>query len=129
VFTSPAVVDDLLVTIRIAVGLVLIGTSAQILFGWFGGSGLRGFARRAEQFGVRGSMAFALLAGLSSAVSGVGMVLGGFASIAALTLVAFMIAGAGLWQAGEVEHGGVSFAERVLRIVALVCLADCDPVW
>lgn len=88
---SPASVDYLLITIRVAAGWLMVGAAAQILTGVCGGPGLRGFARRAELLGVRAPVPFAVSAGLSMLVSGLAVVVGGFTSAAALTFVAFIL--------------------------------------
>jgi len=124
VFTSPAVVDHLLLTVRVAAGLLLIGASAQILIGLFGGPGLRGFARRAELLGMRASLPFAVCAGLSAAVSGVALIVGGLACAAAMTLIGCMIAGALPLWARQRDAGGGSILETMARVLALLCLAE-----
>ena len=119
-FTNQASLDHLLITLRVAAGLLLIGASAQILTGISGGPGLRGFARRAELFRVRAPMAFAVSAGLSMLLSGLAVVLEGFTSVAALTLVAFAMAATLFVRASEADGVTASFPEKLMYVVALL---------
>jgi uncharacterized membrane protein YphA (DoxX/SURF4 family) len=124
VFTSPTLVDHLLLVVRVAAGLLLIGASAQILLGAFGGSGLRGFSRRAELLGLPWPLFVALSAGLSAFVSGIGLVVGGVASVTALAVVVFTLAATALARPSHAR--GASFAERLMCVVALLCVADAQ---
>ena len=126
-FTSPALVDHLLLALRIAAGLLLVGAAAQIMLGAFGGPGLRGFARYAARLGLRPPTLIALSAGLSTLISGVGLVVGGFASVAALAVVAFTVGAAALSSASS-DARGASLFEKLLWVVALVCVADLGPM-
>ena len=56
--------DLALIVLRLTVGLLLVGHSAQELFGWFGGHGLSGTAPWLASIGFRPAGAWALLAGI-----------------------------------------------------------------
>ncbi len=59
-----------LLVLRVVVGSLLLGHSAQKLFGWFGGFGPRGSAGYLEGLGYRPGLLFALVAGLGEAGAG-----------------------------------------------------------
>jgi uncharacterized membrane protein YphA (DoxX/SURF4 family) len=124
VFTSPALVNHLLLVLRIASGLLLIGASAQILLGAFGGLGLRRFAHRAELLGLRWPLFVALSAGLSAFISGVALIVGGVASVTALAVVVFIVGATALARPSHAR--GASFGERLMCVVALLCVADAQ---
>jgi putative oxidoreductase len=69
-------VDIALLLLRVTVGGTLAAHGAQKLFGWFGGSGLRGTAAGLEKNGYRPGLPMAFLAGLGEAGGGMLLALG-----------------------------------------------------
>jgi putative oxidoreductase len=69
-------VDIALLLLRVTVGGTLAAHGAQKLFGWFGGSGLRGTAAGLEKNGYRPGLPMAFLAGLGEAGGGTLLALG-----------------------------------------------------
>jgi putative oxidoreductase len=76
-----------LLILRLAFGLTVAAHGAQKLFGWFGGSGLAGFAGALEKMSIRPSAPFALLAGLGEFAGGL-LIAVGFLSPAGPLMVA-----------------------------------------
>jgi putative oxidoreductase len=65
-----------LLILRLVLGLTVAAHGAQKLFGWFGGSGLNGFAGVMEKLNIRPARPFALLAGLGEFGGGLLVALG-----------------------------------------------------
>lgn len=65
------VVDLLRATQRVVVGSLFVGHGTQKLFGWFGGSGLRGTTEEFRELGLTPAEHNALLAGASQLTGGV----------------------------------------------------------
>ncbi|MEU1011187.1 DoxX family membrane protein [Streptomyces sp. NPDC005890] len=110
-----------LLLLRLAFGLFMAGHGAQKLFGLFGGDGLTATARGFEALGYRPGKPFAVIAGLSELLGGLGLALGLLTPLAAAALIGVMInamatvTGAhGAWEA----DGGVEF-NVCIAVVAL----------
>jgi putative oxidoreductase len=69
--------DAGLLILRIVVGAALVGHGTQKLFGWFGGHGPRKTGAFFEMLGYRPGPFFAVVAGLSEAVGGALLAVGG----------------------------------------------------
>lgn len=82
--------DTALLLLRIVVGLYVFAHGAQKLFGWFGGSGLGGFAQHTERMRFRPPRFWALAGGLSEA-AGLLFALGLLTPLAAAGIASAMI--------------------------------------
>ncbi|WP_406177478.1 DoxX family protein [Streptomyces sp. NBC_00996] len=103
----------------------MAGHGAQKLFGLFGGGGLTATGNGFAELGFRPGKLFAVIAGLSEFLGGLGLALGLFTPLAAAALIGVMInamatvTGAhGLWEA----DGGVEYSVCI-AVVALAVAA------
>jgi putative oxidoreductase len=114
--------DFALLIMRVVTGLLFIGHGTQKLFGWFGGGGLEGTAQFFRKVGVRPAKFWALLAGLSEALGGLGLALGLLTPLAAAAIIGVMLTAMIKvhWQQGiwNTEHG--IELPLVYTIIALV---------
>ncbi len=83
--------DTGLLILRIVLGVVFIGHGAQKLFGWFGGSGLKGTTGWMSSMGLRPAGFWALMASLSEFGGGVLLLLGFLNPIGSLGIIAAML--------------------------------------
>jgi putative oxidoreductase len=79
-----------LLLLRVAFGLTVAAHGAQKLFGWFGGSRLEGFGGMLEKLGIRPSLPFAVLAGLSEFAGGLLVALGFLSPVGPLLVIGAM---------------------------------------
>jgi putative oxidoreductase len=84
-------VDIALLLLRVTVGGTLAAHGAQKLFGWFGGSGLRGTAAGLEKNGYRPGLPMAFLAGLGEAGGGTLLALGLLSPLGAAAGIGVML--------------------------------------
>jgi putative oxidoreductase len=84
-------VDIALLVLRVIVGGTLAGHGTQKLFGWFGGSGLRGTAGGFEKLGYRPGLPMAFLAGLGESGGGALLALGLLTPLAAAAGIGVML--------------------------------------
>ena len=84
-------VDIALLLLRVTVGGTLAAHGAQKLFGWFGGSGLRGTAAGFEKLGYRPGLPMAFLGGLGEAGGGTLLALGLLTPLAAAAGIGVML--------------------------------------
>ncbi|HSB66177.1 MAG TPA: DoxX family protein [Anaerolineales bacterium] len=98
--------------LRLVIGLLFIGHGSQKLFGWFGGKGLQATARGYESLRLRPAKLWAVLAGLSEFLGGVGLALGFLTPLAAALIIGVMLMAIikvhlpkGIWnQSGGFEY-------------------------
>lgn len=76
--------------LRLVLGVVMAAHGAQKLFGWFGGTGLEGFAEGMKSMGFNPPMLFALLGGGGEFFGGLLVLLGLFTRFGAFLLVCTM---------------------------------------
>ncbi|MDN3258694.1 DoxX family protein [Streptomyces sp. CSDS2] len=114
-----------LLLLRLTFGLVMAGHSAQKLFGLFGGPGLTATGEGFADLGYHPGKLFAVIAGLSEFLGGLGLAAGLFTPLAAAALVGVMlnamatVTGAhGLWE----SDGGVEYNVGI-AVVALTVAA------
>ena len=83
-----------LLLLRVAFGLLMAAHGAQKLFGWFGGHGLRATAGFFEGLGFRPGLAFAGMAAATELASGLLMTLGLLGPVGPALMVSVMIVAA-----------------------------------
>ncbi|MFD5566925.1 DoxX family protein [Streptomyces cadmiisoli] len=83
--------DVAMLMLRLAVGLILAGAGAQKLFGWFGGSGPDATAAGFAQLGYDPALFYAVLAGASEFLGGLGLAVGLLTPLAAAASIGVMI--------------------------------------
>ncbi|MGX1133033.1 putative oxidoreductase [Streptomyces glaucescens] len=121
-------VDVAMLLLRLAVGLLLAGHGAQKLFGMFGGPGLDATAKAFAEQGYEPGRFFAVLAGISEVLGGLGLAVGLLTPLAAAATVGVMINAMAvapeysLWPAGP-----PSFAHPMLFAVAALAIAAVGP--
>lgn len=105
-------VDIGLLILRVAFGLILMGHGSQKLFGWFGGSGLKGFSGGMTRMGLRPPLFWATLAGLGEFGGGLLFALGLLTPLGALGMLGSMFVATvkahlpkGFWN----SKGGIEF--------------------
>jgi putative oxidoreductase len=85
------VYDIAILILRLIVGLLFFGHGTQKLFGWFGGGGLENTAGMFGKMNVAPARLWALVAGLSEALGGLGLALGLITPLAAALIVGVMV--------------------------------------
>jgi putative oxidoreductase len=80
-----------LLVLRLVIGFTVAGHGAQKLFSWFGGHGLSGTVNAFHGLGYRPAKAFAVMAGITEAASGVMLALGLLTSLAGAAIVGIMV--------------------------------------
>ncbi|MFC8233045.1 DoxX family protein [Streptomyces sp. NPDC056707] len=110
-----------LLLIRMTFGLLLAGHGAQKLFGLFGGDGLTATGAWFAATGYRPGKVYAVIAGASEILGGLGLTLGLFTPLAAAAVIGVMInamatvtAAHGLWT----QDGGMEY-NLCIAVVAL----------
>ena len=95
--------DVALLVIRLALGFLLVGHGTQKLFGWFGGGGLEGTGQFFTMVGYPSGKTFALVAGLTETLGGLGLALGLLTPLAGAAVLGTML------NAMSVNSGGGFF--------------------
>ena len=115
-----------LLILRLVIGLLFMGHGLQKLFGWFGGHGLEGTSGFFESLNVHPAKAWAVIAGLSEALGGLGLFLGFLTPIAAAAIIGVMLMAIikvhwqnGLW----VTNNGMEYTLVNIAIAAVLGLA------
>lgn len=111
-----------LLVLRGAVGPLMAAHGAGKLFGWFGaGYGVEGTAGYLESLGFRPGKRYAILAGATELVGGVGLTLGLATPLASAATIGQMIAAARTAHAGKglwVTDGGAEYPLTIAAIAA-----------
>jgi putative oxidoreductase len=111
-----------LLLLRVVAGGTLFAHGAQKLFGWFGGSGVRGTAGFFENIGFRPPLLLALLAGLGEA-AGALFALGFLTPVAALGMTIVMLNAIAVvhWSKGFFNgNGGIEFPLLIATVAVAV---------
>ncbi|WP_026344063.1 DoxX family protein [Nocardia sp. BMG111209] len=113
-----------LLVLRVVIGVIMAAHGAQKLFGWFHGNGLSATARYFTAQGYPAGKTMAVIAGLSEALGGLGLILGLLTPLAAAAVIGVMI------NAMATKHG--FFAPRgyeyeLALLAAAVALALTGP--
>ncbi|MFD5778039.1 DoxX family protein [Streptomyces fungicidicus] len=124
---APARAYDIgLLLLRLVLGLTMAAHGAQKLFGWFGGGGVEGTGMFFASLGYPSPEAFAVVAGLTETLGGLGLALGLFTPPAAATVAGTMVnAIAVKWGGGFFAPEGVEY--ELLLTLAAVALALTGP--
>jgi putative oxidoreductase len=118
-------IDTGLFILRVLAGLLLAGHGAQKLFGWFGGTGLKGFSGWLASLGLKPEWIWALMAGLGEFGGGLLLALGLLNPLGPLGIIGAMSMAIGLvhWEKGLWNtKGGYEFPLTLLAIGATVGL-------
>ncbi|GGQ97598.1 DoxX family protein [Streptomyces pilosus] len=115
-----------LLVLRLALGLTMAAHGAQKLFGWFGGGGVEGTGMFFQSLGYPSPEAFAVVAGLTETLGGLGLALGLFTPLAAAAVAGTLVnAIAVKWGGGFFAPEGVEY--ELLITLAAVALALTGP--
>jgi putative oxidoreductase len=113
-----------LLLLRVVAGLTIAAHGAQKLFGWFGGSGLKGTAESFGNLGFRPAPLMALLAGLAE-ISGVAFAVGFVTPLAAFAMATVMLNAIESvhWKNGFFAgKGGYEFNLQLLAIAVAIAM-------
>ncbi|MFD3562335.1 DoxX family protein [Streptomyces sp. NPDC058686] len=114
---APAHAYDLgLLVLRLGLGLTMAAHGAQKLFGWFGGGGIDGTGQFFAASGYPSPKAFAVVAGLSETLGGLGLALGLLTPLAAAAVAGTLV------NAIAVKWGGGFFAPQGIEYELLIAL-------
>lgn len=114
-----------LLVLRLVVGLTLAAHGAQKLFGWFGGSGLKGWAGAMTRMRIRPPVAWAWVSALAEFLGGIGLALGLLTPLPSFAIAGAMLVAIALvhWPKGFFNTtGGFEFNLTILGAVAAVAL-------
>ncbi|MGW4824566.1 DoxX family protein [Streptomyces sp. NPDC004227] len=109
--------DAGLLVLRLALGLTMAAHGVQKLFGWFGGGGVDGTGQFFAASGYPSPRAFAVVAGLSETLGGLGLVLGLLTPLAAAAVAGTLV------NAISVKWGGGFFAPQGVEYELLIALS------
>jgi putative oxidoreductase len=88
---TPHAYDLGLFVLRLFLGGTIASHGAQKLFGWFGGGGLKGTAAFFDQAGYPHSHVFAIVAGLTEGLGGLGLAFGLLTPLAGAAVLGTMV--------------------------------------
>jgi putative oxidoreductase len=117
-----------LLLLRVVLGLTMSAHGAQKLFGWFGGSGIRGTGGFFGNFGFRAPVLIAFAAGLAEFGGGLSLATGLLTPLGALAITIVMLNAISLvhWPNGFFNsNGGYEF--NLLIVSAAVAIAATGP--
>ncbi|MGW4194520.1 DoxX family protein [Streptomyces sp. NPDC005004] len=118
-YSSQLAYDVGLLVIRLAAGVILFTHGTQKLFGWFGHGGLDATGHYFTLSGYPAGTTFALIAGLTETLGGIGLALGFLTPLAGAAALGAMInALAVTWNTGFFAPNGFEFT-LLLAVVAL----------
>lgn len=122
---NPRRIDWALLLIRLAAGIPFIYHGAGILFGWFGGPGVSGFAGATHM-----PTAVVVLVGLAEFLGGLAMLTGVLARLGAACTAIVMLGAIALvhWPHGfDITKGGFEYAlAQLLNSVVLILTGAGD---
>jgi putative oxidoreductase len=119
--------DAGLLLMRLVLGVTFVVHGTGILFGWFGGQGIAGFAAILASRGYPAATTLAVIAGLCEALGGLGLILGLLTPLAAAVLIGTMInATSTIWRGftaeGFLGPGGVQLPVILGLMAAVIAL-------
>lgn len=119
-----------LTVIRVIIGLLLVAHGTQLLFGWFGGTGIPGTIKFAATLGLQPAPFWGLLAALGEFGGGILLLLGLLHPLGALAIMGSMLVAIikvhlphGFW----IANGGMEFALLLFVLAGILGLADPGP--
>ncbi|MGW8764315.1 DoxX family protein [Streptomyces sp. NPDC055815] len=116
--------DAGLLVLRLALGLTMAVHGAQKLFGWFGGGGIEGTGQFFAASGYPSAKAFAVVAGLSETLGGLGLAVGLLTPLAAAAIAGTMINAIALkWGNGFFAPTGIEYELLIGLAAATLALA------
>jgi putative oxidoreductase len=87
-----SVASDLgLLVLRVVIGVIMAAHGSQKLFGWFHGNGLTATGRYFTAQGYPAGKTMAVIAGLSEALGGLGLILGFLTPLAAAAVIGVLV--------------------------------------
>ncbi|MFE6920911.1 DoxX family protein [Nocardia sp. NPDC057663] len=119
--TTTTPTDAGLLVLRLGVGATMFAHGTQKLFGWFDGGGLAGTEKFFAAKGYPMADAFAVVAGLSEALGGLGLILGLLTPLAAAAILGTMLNAIAVKWGGFFSPKGVEY--EVILAVAATSLA------
>jgi putative oxidoreductase len=115
-----------LLIIRVVVGLTIAAHGAQKVFGWWGGSGIPGWAGALTKMRIRPALPWAVASAGAELLGGVGLALGLLSPLPSFAIAGSMLVAItlvhlphGFWS----TKGGYEFNLTILAAVAAVALA------
>lgn len=115
--TSTTPTDAGLLVLRLGVGATMAAHGTQKLFAWFDGGGLSGTEKFFAASGYPSAKAFAVVAGLSETLGGIGLILGLFTPLAAAAILGTMLNAIAVKWGGFFAPKGVEY-EMILAVAA-----------
>ncbi|MGX4693506.1 DoxX family protein [Streptomyces sp. JNUCC 63] len=106
-----------LLVLRLALGLAMAAHGTQKLFGWFGGGGIDGTGQFFAAVGYPSPRTFAVVAGLTETLGGLGLALGLLTPLAAAAVAGTLV------NAIAVKWGGGFFAPEGVEYELLIALS------
>lgn len=112
--------------IRVIVGLIFVAHGTQLLFGWFGGTGLASTIKLTEMLGLRPAPFWGLLAALGQFGGGLLLLLGFLHPLGALAIMGAMLVAIlkvhlthGFW----ITNGGFEYSLLLFLLAGILGLA------
>ena len=115
--TSTTATSAGLLVLRLGVGATMAAHGTQKLFGWFDGGGIDGTERFFAASGYPSAKAFAVLAGVSETLGGIGLILGLITPLAAAAILGTMLNAIAVKWGGFFSPKGVEY-ETILAVAA-----------
>ncbi|MFJ2838330.1 MULTISPECIES: DoxX family protein [Nocardia] len=115
--TSTTPTDAGLLVLRLGVGATMAAHGTQKLFAWFDGGGLSGTEKFFAASGYPMAKSFAVVAGLSETLGGIGLILGLFTPLAAAAILGTMLNAIAVKWGGFFAPKGVEY-ETILAVAA-----------
>lgn len=119
--TTTTPTDAGLLVLRLGVGATMAAHGTQKLFGWFDGGGLSGTERFFAASGYPMAEFFAVVAGLSETLGGIGLILGLLTPLAAAAILGTMLNAIAVKWGSFFSPKGVEY--EVILAVAATTLA------
>lgn len=114
-----------LLILRVVVGLIVAAHGFQKLFGWWGGSGMKGWVGAMNRMRIRPPIAWAWISALSEVLGGIGLAIGLLTPLPSLAIAATMLVAIALvhWPRGFWStKGGYEFNLSILAGIATIAL-------
>ncbi|MBW0270729.1 DoxX family protein [Nocardia sp. MH4] len=115
--TSTTPTDAGLLVLRLGVGATMAAHGTQKLFAWFDGGGLSGTEKFFAASGYPMAKSFAVVAGLSETLGGIGLILGLLTPLAAAAILGTMLNAIAVKWGGFFAPKGVEY-ETILAVAA-----------